>query len=68
MRKNIDVSKEFDARYPNGVLVDSLDMLFGDEDKRKKCKRRINTSTLSLVLVGVGVFILFGIGFLSYLI
>jgi phosphopantetheine adenylyltransferase len=68
MRKNKDFSKEFDARYPNGVLVDSLDMLFMDEDKRKKSKRRINSSTLSLVFVGVGVFILFGIGFLSYFI
>ena len=68
MKKNMDVSKEFDVKYPNGVLVDSLDMLFSDEDKRKKCKRRINASTLCLVLVGVGVFILFGIGFLSYFI
>lgn len=52
--KKIDISKEFKKNYPNGVLVDSVDLLFDGVAPIKKTKRKkINPAGIKTLVFAV---------------
>ena len=69
MKKKVNVTEQFNKHYPNGILVDSVDLLFADDPQPVKNKRRpINTSLIKMILLGIGTFVLLGIMLIPQLI
>ena len=59
MRKR-NITEEFKRKFPNGVLVDSYELLFDESSQTKKTKRKkLNLTGVKMMVFGVVATLLF---------